>query len=341
MSNSYLRGCRFFQIICTLLGITLSVAPPLQAAEVVVYSARIEQLIKPLFDNFTRETGITVKFTTDKEGALLARLLAEGKRTPADMLITTDAGNLWEAARKGLLQPVDSPVLATNIPEKLKDPDNQWFGLTVRARTIVYNTLKVKSADLVSYAALAEPKWLGRLCLRTSNKVYNQSLVAMMIAEHGEAETERIVRGWVTNLATAPLPDDTRAMEFVAAGRCDITLVNTYYFGRLMKEKPDLPLAIFWPDQDNSGVHINVSGAGITRYSKNKSAALRLLEYLSSIPAQQLFAELNMEFPANPQAQTGEIIRSWGEFKANPMNVAQAGALQARAVKLIDRAGYR
>lgn len=340
MFNSHSRRDSLFQIICALFCITLF-AGNLHAAEVVVYSARIEQLIKPLFDDFTNKTGITVKFTTDKEGALLARLMAEDKRTPADMLITTDAGNLWEASRKGLLQPVDSPVLAANIPAHLKDPDNHWFGLTVRARTIVYNTQKVKPEDLTSYAALADPQWRGRLCLRTSNKVYNQSLVAMMIAEHGEAKTEHIVKSWVANLATDPLPDDTRAMEFVAAGRCDVTLVNTYYFGRLMKEKPDLPLAIFWPDQDSSGVHVNVSGAGITRYSKNKSNALKLLEYLSSTPAQQLFAELNMEFPANPQAQVGEFIRSWGTFKANPMNVAQAGLLQAQAVKLIDRAGYR
>jgi len=341
MSNFHSPRARLLQGVCTLFCAVLFAASPTHATEVVVYSARIEQLIKPLFDNFTRETGITIKFTTDKEGALLARLLAEGKRTPADVLITTDAGNLWEAARKGLLQPVDSPALTANIPEHLKDPDNRWFGLTVRARTIVYNTRKVKPADLVSYAALAEPQWRGRLCLRTSNKVYNQSLVAMMIAEQGEAETERIVKGWVANLATDPLPDDTRAMEFVAAGRCDVTLVNTYYFGRLINEKPDLPLAIFWSDQDNGGVHVNISGAGITRYSKNKSAALMLLEYLSSIPAQQLFAELNMEYPANPQAQVGELIRSWGTFKANPMNVAQAGVLQAQAVKLIDRAGYR
>ncbi len=341
MSNLSLYGARFSGFIRILFCVALFTVSTLQAAEVVVYSARIEQLIKPLFDNFTRETGIAVKFTTDKEGALLARLLAEGKKTPADMLITTDAGNLWEAARKGLLQPIDSTVLAANVPAQLKDPDNQWFGLTVRARTIVYNTRKVKPAELTSYAALAEPQWRGRLCLRTSNKVYNQSLVAMMIAELGEAETERIVKGWVANLATDPLPDDTRAMEFVAAGRCDVTLVNTYYFGRLMLDKPDLPLAIFWPNQNGSGVHVNVSGAGITRYSKNKSAATKLLEYLSSIPAQQIFAELNMEFPANPQAPTGEVIRSWGAFEANPMNIARAGALQAQAVKLMDRAGYR
>ncbi len=333
----------FFGRWCTviLLLASLFAAPISRAEEVVVYSARIEQLIKPLFDAFTRETGIPVKFTTDKEGALLARLIAEGKRTPADVLITTDAGNLWEAARKGLLKPVTSPVLTANIPEHLRDPQGQWFGLTVRARTIVYNTQKVKPDALSTYEDLADPKWKQRLCLRTSQKVYNQSLVAMMIAEHGEAETERIVKGWVANLATDPLPDDTRAMEFVAAGRCDVTLVNTYYFGRLINDNPALPLAIFWPNQNTSGVHVNISGAGVIRHSKNERAAIQLLEYLSSEQAQHLFAELNMEYPANPRSERGEVINSWGSFKANPMNVVQAGELQAKAVRLMDRAGYR
>ena len=171
------------------------------AEQVVVYSARIEQLIKPMFDAFTKDTGIGVKFVTDKEGALLARLKAEGKNTPADLLITSDAGNLWEAAREGLLRPVESKVLETNVPAYLRDPNNEWFGLSVRARTIIYNTQKVKPSDLSTYEALADPKWKGRLCLRTSKKVYNQSLVATMIAEHGEPETEQIVRGWVANLA--------------------------------------------------------------------------------------------------------------------------------------------
>ena len=165
-----------------------------------------------------KESGITVKFITDKEGPLLARLKAEGKNTPADMLITVDAGNLWEAAREGLLQPVESKVLESNIPAHLRDPENQWFGLSVRARTIIYNTHRVKPGDLSTYEALANPKWKGKLCLRTSKKVYNQSLVAMMIAELGEAKTEQIIKGWVANLATDPLSDETKAMEFVAAG---------------------------------------------------------------------------------------------------------------------------
>ena len=199
--------------------VSLLGASAANAEQVVVYSARIEQLIKPMFDAFTKDTGIGVKFVTDKEGALLARLKAEGKNTPADMLITSDAGNLWEAAREGLLRPVESGVLENNIPAYLRDPQNQWFGLSVRARTIIYNTQKVKPSDLSTYEALAEPKWKGRLCLRTSKKVYNQSLVAMMIAEHGEAKTEQIVRGWVANLAIDPLSDETKAMEFAVPPR--------------------------------------------------------------------------------------------------------------------------
>jgi iron(III) transport system substrate-binding protein len=334
-----LNVSNFLAVIFCL--ITLFVASPVHAEQVVVYSARIEQLIKPMFDAFTKDTGIQVKYTTDKEGVLLARLKAEGKNTPADMLITSDAGNLWAAERAGLLIPVASEILQTNIPKHLRDPLYEWFGLSIRARTLVYNTRKVRPADLSTYENLANPEWKGRLCLRTSKKVYNQSLVAMMIAEHGEAKTENIVKGWVANLATDPLSDDTRAMEFVAAGRCDVTLVNSYYYGRLMKENPELPLAIFWPNQKNSGVHVNISGAGIIRHSKNSQAAIKLLEYLSSEKSQNLFADANMEYPVNPTIRPVPAVAAWGSFKQNPMNLTKAGELQASAVKLMDRAGYR
>ena len=310
------------------------------AQEVVVYSARIEQLIKPMFDAFTKETGIKVKYTTDNEGALLARLQAEGKNTPADMLITADAGNLWAAAQAGLLKPVQSEVLENNIPEHLQDPQNEWFGLSIRARTMIYNTNKVKPEELSTYEDLADPKWKNRLCLRTSKKVYNQSLVAMMIAEHGEVETEKIVKGWVANLATDPLSDDTRALEFVASGKCDVTLVNTYYFGRLMQKDPKLPLAVFWPNQKKGGAHVNISGAGITRHGKHPQPAIQLLEFLSSEKAQNLFADVNMEYPANPNVKVDAFVASWGDFKQNPMNLAKAGELQTAAVKLMDRAGW-
>ena len=316
-------------------------AYPAKAAEVVVYSARIEQLIKPMFDAFTKETGIKVKYTTDNEGALLARLQAEGKNTPADMLITADAGNLWAAAQEKLLKPVHSQVLESNIPAHLRDPHNEWFGLSIRARTLVYNTQKVKPSELSTYEDLADPKWNKRLCLRSSKKVYNQSLVAMMIADHGEAEAERVVKGWVANLATDPLSDDTRALEFVAAGKCDVTLVNTYYYGRLMKKDPNLPLAVFWPNQESGGLHVNISGAGITRYSRNEQAAIKLLEFLSSDKAQNLFADVNMEYPANPKIAADPFVAAWGSFKQNSMNLVKAGELQTTAVKLMDRAGYR
>lgn len=311
------------------------------AEEIVVYSARIEQLVKPLFDAYTRETGVKIKFVTDKEGVLLERLKAEGANTPADLLITVDAGNLWQAAREELLKPVPSATLAGNVPVHLRDPDNRWFGLSIRARTIFYNPQKVKPGELSTYADLADPRWRGRLCLRTSKKVYNQSLVAMMIAEQGEAKTEEIVKGWVANLATDPFPDDTRMLEAIAAGQCDVGIANTYYFGRLLEKRPDLPLALFWADQQGRGVHINISGAGVTRHAKNAAGAVQLLEWLSSAKAQNLFADANLEFPVNPAVKPAAAVAAWGDFKQDPLNVAKAGEFQAAAVKLMDRAGYR
>ena len=329
-----------------LAALSLSVLTlPALAEEVTVYSARNEQLIKPLFDAYTKETGVEVKFITDKEGPLMARLKAEGKNTPADILLTVDAGNLWQAGDEGLLRPIKSKVLDANVPAHLRDPDGEWFGLSVRARTLIYNTGKVKPADLSTYEDLATPKWKGRLCLRTSKKVYNQSLVAMMITEYGEGKTQDIVTGWVNNQATAPFPDDTKAMEAVAAGQCDVTIVNTYYFGRLMDKNPSLPLAIFWPNQTlknkAAGVHVNVSGAGVTKFAKNPAGAQKLIEWLSSDKAQNLFADVNMEYPVNPKVKPDPKVAAWGSFKPNLINVKDAGSLQARAVKLMDRAGYK
>jgi len=309
--------------------------------EIVVYSARKEHLIKPLFDAYTEKTGVKIEYITGKEGALLERLKAEGKNTPADMLITVDAGNLWQAAQKGVLQPVDSPILAKAIPENLRDPGNNWFGLSVRARTIVYNTDKVNPADLKSYEDLAADGWKGKLILRTSKKVYNQSLVASMIAKHGEEETSKIVSGWVNNLAAAPFSNDTKALEAVAAGLGEVTVVNTYYFGRLMKEKPELPLAIFWPNQDSDGVHMNVSGAGVVAHADNTDDAQKLLEWLAGEEAQATFAGLNMEFPANPAIEPDPLVAAWGTFQGSPLNVALYGKLQSQAIILMDKAGYK
>lgn len=311
------------------------------AAEVVIYSARKEHLLKPLLDAYRAKTGVETRYLTDKAGPLLARLEAEGQNTPADMLITVDAGNLWHAAQTGLLAPVTSSLLATHIPERLRDPENRWFGLSIRARTVVYSTARVKPGDLSTYEGLAAPQWKGRLCLRTSKKVYNQSLVAMMIARHGEAATENTVRGWVANLAAPVFSNDTKLMEAIIAGRCDAGIVNTYYFGRLQKKKPGIPLALFWPNQMSSGTHINVSGAGITRHAKHAAEAIKLLEWFSTPEAQRLFADLNMEYPANPKVQPHATVASWGTFRGEELNVSLAGKFQADAVRLMDRAGYK
>jgi iron(III) transport system substrate-binding protein len=311
-----------------------------KADELAIYSARNEQLIKPVFDRYTAETGIDIRFVTDDAGPLIERLAAEGANSPADILLTVDAGELWHAAERRLLQPIESKVLTTNIPESLRDPANRWFGLSVRARTIVYSTERVKPEELTTYEALADTKWRGKLCLRTSKKVYNQSLVAMLIAQHGEQQAEQIVRGWVDNLATDVFSNDILLMEAIAAGQCDVGIVNTYYFGRLLRDKPTTPVKLFWADQQGSGVHVNVSGAGVTMHAPHREAAQKFLEWLSQSESQSMFADINLEYPANPQVKADPVVQTWGEFKSNPINIAKAGELQAAAVKLMDRAGY-
>jgi iron(III) transport system substrate-binding protein len=310
------------------------------ADELVIYSARNEQLIKPVFDRYTAETGKAIRFVTDDAGPLIERLAAEDANSPADILLTVDAGELWHAADRGLLQPIESKVLTDNIPESLRDPANRWFGLSVRARTIVYSTERVKPDELTSYEALANSKWRGKLCLRTAKKVYNQSLVAMLIAQHGEQQAEKIVRGWVDNLATDVFSNDILLMEAIAAGQCDVGIVNTYYFGRLVRDKPEIPVKLFWADQQNNGVHVNISGAGITKHAPHREAAQEFLEWLSQSESQSMFADINLEYPANPQVKADPVVLGWGDFKSNPINIAKAGELQAAAVKLMDRAGY-
>jgi iron(III) transport system substrate-binding protein len=309
--------------------------------EIVVYSARKEHLIRPLFSTYTKVTGVKIKYITDKAPVLLQRIRAEGVNTPADLLITVDAGNLWHAAQEGILQPVSSNTLTNNIPLHLRDPKSRWFGLSVRARTIVYNPEKIKPQELSTYEDLANPKWKGRLVLRTSKKVYNQSLVAMLITEHGEEKSEEIVRGWVRNLAAPPYSSDTKVLDAIAAGQGDVGIVNTYYFGRLLKKKPNIPLALFWPNQNANGVHVNVSGAGVTTNAKHKDAAVKFLEWLSSEQAQNLFADSNLEYPANPRVKPHASVAAWGTFKQNPINLDNAGKYQAAAIQLMDRAGYR
>jgi iron(III) transport system substrate-binding protein len=254
--------------------------------------------------------------------------------------LTVDAGNLWNAARAGLLAKIDAPELLASIPAHLRDPDQRWFGLTVRARTIVYNTARVKPSELSTYEALGEPKWRGRLCLRTSGYIYNQSLLATMIKRHGEARTEEIARGWVANRPVL-INSDTKILEAIAAGQCDVGLVNHYYLARIVVKDPAFPVAPFWANQQTTGTHVNVSGAGVTAHARNRANAIRLLEFLASPEAQQMFADLSFELPANPQAAVNRVVARWGRFRQDDVNVAAAGEFQAAATRLADRAGYR
>lgn len=333
---------RFYQIALQSLVLSLVMVSPVALADTVtVYSARNEQLIKPLFDAYTKETGTQIQVLTDKEGPLLERLKAESSKTPADVLITVDAGNLWHASRLGLLRPIKSSVLNARIPANLRDPKGEWYGLSVRARTIIFNKKFVNPNRLSTYESLADPEWKGKLCLRTSKKVYNQSLVATMIATQGEAKTEQVVRGWVANLATDVFADDNGVIKAVAAGQCEVGIVNTYYLARALDKDPNLPVGLFWANQKERGVHVNVSGAGVTRYAPNPQGAQKLVEWLAGDTAQSIYTNEDFEYPANPKVQPDSIIRQWGAFKMDLINVSKAGELQAEATRLMDRAGYR
>lgn len=326
-----------------LAAFTLStLATAVQAAdEVVVYSSRIDELIKPVFDAYTAKAGVQVKFITDKEAPLMQRIKAEGENAVADMLITVDAGNLWQAEQMGILQPTQSDVIKANIPAQYRSSTDSWTGLSLRARTIFYSTERVKPEELSTYEALADKNWEGRLCLRTSKKVYNQSLTATLIETHGAEKTEELIKGWVNNLATDVFPDDTALLQAIDAGQCDVGITNTYYYGRLHKEQPDLKVKPFWPNQNDRGVHVNLAGAGVTKHAPHAEQAKKLLEWMTTPEAQSIFAGVNQEFPANPAVAPSEEVAAWGTFKADSIATEVAGKRQAEATMLMDRAGWQ
>lgn len=311
---------------------------------VTIYSSRNEQLIQPLLDEFTKETGIPVELVTDDSGPLMARLEAESTNTPADVLLTVDAGNLWQAGQQGLLQPIKSEVVNSNVPEKYRSVDDLWTGLSLRARTIFYDPAKVQPTDLSTYADLADPKWKGKLCLRTSKKVYNQSLVASMIEHYGPEKTEEIVKGWVANLAAPVFSNDTKLLEAIASGQCQVGIANSYYYGRILDENPKFPVKLFWANQgegaEATGTHVNVSGAGIIKNSDNVEGARKLIEWLSSDTAQGKYASSDKEYPVKAGIDESDMLRSWGSFNQDNINVSIFGQRQAEAVQLMDRAGY-
>jgi len=330
-----------------LLGMTLMVTGACQAAEVNLYSARKEALIKPLLDRFATETGIQVNLVTGKADALLQRLKSEGPNSPADILLTVDAGRLHRAKEMGLLQPVTSDVINGNVPARYRDPEGFWFGLSLRARTIMYAKNRIDAAQLSTYADLADPRWQGRICIRSSDNIYNQSMVAAMIAHQGVEATEQWARGLVANFARPPHGGDRDQIKAVAAGQCDIAVANTYYLAMMLdsKQAPEREAAgdigVFWPDQEGRGVHLNVSGAAMTSASRNRAEAQRLLEYLSQESAQQWYAETNHEYPVKAGIAIGPVLRSWGEFRADTLDLVELGRNNEEAVRLMDRAGWK
>ena len=318
-----------------------------KAQEVNVYSARQEALILPLLEKFEAETGIDVKLITGKADALLQRLESEGRSSPADVLITVDAGRLQRAKEAGVLQPVDSAVLKRRIPGHLRDADDTWFGLSQRARVIFYARDKVDPAELSTYEALADDKWKGRICIRSSGNIYNQSLVASMIESMGSEATEAWARGLVANFARKPAGGDTDQLRAAAAGLCDIAIANTYYYGRLVNSDKEADrevaakLGLFWPNQQGRGAHVNVSGAGLARHAPNAEAAVKLLEFLVSDESQAWYAEVNNEYPVVESAPISATLQNWGDFKSDSLNLTRLGENNRAAVKLMDRAGWR
>nr|WP_230209652.1 Fe(3+) ABC transporter substrate-binding protein [Solemya velum gill symbiont] len=315
--------------------------------EANLYSARKEALIKPLLDQFTRETGIKVNLVTGKADALLKRLQSEGANSPADLLITTDSGRLHRAHSAGLLQQVKSEKLNTVVPPHLRNPEGYWFGLSVRARPIFYAKDRVKPEELSTYEALTDKKWKGRICIRSSNNIYNQSLVASMIAHNGAEATQQWADAFVGNFARPPKGGDRDQIKAAAAGQCDIAIANTYYYGGMLisgdyaQIKAANSVAIFWPNQDGRGTHVNVSGVGVTKAATNRENAIKLIEFLVSPESQLWYAEANNEYPVVEGAGTSEILKSWGDFKPDNLSLARLGELNADAVRLMDRAGWR
>ncbi|HER35112.1 MAG TPA: Fe(3+) ABC transporter substrate-binding protein [Halothiobacillaceae bacterium] len=311
-----------------------------------VYSARKEHLIAPLLEQFTDETGIEVNLLTADAGALLSRLENEGENTPADLLITVDAGNLQRAKEAGVLQSVDADTLTQRIPEALRDADNQWFGLSKRARVIFAAKDRVEDGAITSYADLADPAFKGRICIRSSDNIYNQSLVASLIAHKGEEWTEQWAKGLVANMARKPQGGDRDQIRAVAAGECDIAVANTYYYGAMQnggdtdREAADA-VRLVWPNQDGRGAHVNVSGAGMVAASDKTQAVTQLLEFLTTEQSQEWYAQVNNEFPVRPGVPASETLAQWGEFKADDLGLTKLGELNPDAVRLMDRAGWQ
>ena len=340
-----------FSVKSFVLGLlALSIAGAAQAQENVVnvYSGRHYQTDEQLYAGFTKATGIKVNRIEGGEDAIIERIRNEGPRSPADVMITVDAGRLWRAEQLGLFQPIKSATLEARIPANLREPGGHWFGFSSRARVIAYNKDKVRAGEIASYEELADPKWKGRVCMRSSTNVYNLSLMGALIDHLGEQKAEAWAKGVRANLAQEPKGGDTDQLKAVAAGQCDVTVSNQYYYARLARsQKPDEKavaerLGIVFPNQASWGTHVNISGAGVLKHAPHRENAIKFLEYLASDEAQRYFADGNNEWPAVRSVKVDNpVLNALGNFKADRVNVAVLGKNQPSSQKIYDRVAWK
>ena len=320
-----------------------------QAEEKVlnIYTSRHYQTDEALYQAFTEATGIEINRLEGKDDALIERVRSEGANSPADILITVDAGRLWRAEQAGLFQAVASPLLEARVPAHLRHPEGRWFGFSQRARMIFYNKDLVPAGAIASYEDLADPKWRGLVCIRSSSNIYNLSLLASLIAAHGEDAAEAWARAVVAHFARPPQGGDPDQIRAAAAGECGIVVANSYYFARLLSSAKAADretaqgLGVVFPNQDGRGTHINISGAGVLKHARHKAAAIRFLEFLTSETAQRIFADGNNEYPVVAGLAPAPVLAALGEFKRDPLKVSRLGAKQAAAQRIFDRAGWK
>jgi iron(III) transport system substrate-binding protein len=338
---------QLFRILAAPL-VLLATVPALAQDKVLnLYTARHYQTDEALYGEFTRQTGIKVNRIEANDDALIERMKQEGARSPADVVLTVDAGRLWRAEQAGLLQPTDSAILKERVPGALRHPEGLWFGFSMRARPIYYAKGRVQPGSLRTYEDLADPRFKGKICVRSGSNVYNLSLMSSMIAAHGPQKAEDWARAVVGNMARSPKGGDTDQLKAVAAGECDIALANTYYYVRLMKSAKAEDravaekLAVVFPNQDGRGTHVNISGAGVARHAPHRDAAVKFLEYLASPGAQAYFANGNNEYPVVGEVKGNRELASLGEFRKDSLNVSLFGRNQAAAQQIFDRAGWK
>ncbi len=318
-----------------------------QKKQINIYSSRHYNTDSELYNTFSRITGIKVNLVEGKDDELIERIKTEGKNSPADILITVDAGRLWRADQAGILSPVNSKILQQQIPSNLRHPKGHWFGFSKRARVIIFNKNKVSKSQLSTYEDLANPKWKGKIITRSSSNIYNQSLVAALISILGEKKAEQWCKSLVANFARPPQGGDTDQIKAVAAGIADLALVNTYYVARLgqsdKKEERDIfsKIGVFFPNQNARGTHVNICGGGVIKTSKNRTEAVKFLEYLAGSTAQSFFAQGNNEYPVVANIKYDPIVASFGNFKSDTINVSVYGQNNSKSVQIMDRAGWK